>query len=323
MRVTGIGRRARAAMAGIAAALLAGPGEVSAAPEIRRVSDGARLEGVAALAEVARAHDLVVMGEIHDNPAHQRMQAALARAARVPAMAFEMAPRAREAALRELRAAQRAGEASDALREAAAWADYAPYHGVMAAAPRAAVAAAGLPREALRRAMTDGAAAAFAGDPARWGLDTAPPAPVRADMEAELRASHCGLLPEAMIPGMVEAQRLRDAEFAAALLRARAAAPPEAGDGPALLVTGNGHARRDRGTPAFLRVAAPELSVLSIGQIERREDDAGWRDALARWTPEGADPLFEIVVITDAAPREDPCEALRRRMEGAPAANGD
>jgi len=54
-------------------------------------------------------------------------------------------------------------------------------------------------------------------------------------MAHAIRDGHCGLLPEAMIPAMVRAQRARDARLAEVVLQARAA-----GRQPVLLA-GNGH----------------------------------------------------------------------------------
>ena len=264
--------------------------------EIRRVSDGSVVDGAAGLADLAAGYDFVLMGEIHDNPAHQALQSEVAAALQPPAMAFEMVPEAREAALADLRAAE---AADDALREAAHWDAYAPYHVVLEAAPNAVVTGAGRSRAQLNAAVMDGAAAAFGDEAARFGLDVPWPEDVQEEVELEMQVSHCNALPPEMLPGMAEAQRLRDAAFAAALLRAY----DRAERGPALLITGNGHLRRDRAVPLFLSRVAPERSVLVIAVLERRDGDAGWRDALARWDGAGAD----VVAITPEAERDDPC----------------
>ena len=95
-----------------------------------------------------------------------------------------------------------------------------------------------------------------------------------------------------MMPGMVEAQRLRDAALARATLQAMA----DTG-GPVAVIAGSGHARRDWGIPAALAVAAPELSVLSVGQIE------------AEGAAEPEQP-FDLWLVTEPTPREDPCAAF-------------
>ena len=96
---------------------------------------------------------------------------------------------------------------------------------------------------------------------------------------------------EAMLPGMVRVQRLRDAMLARAALRAMA----ETG-GPVVVITGNGHARRDWGMPAVLARVAPELALHVIGQTE---------DGLP--LPGGFDELLS----SPAPVRDDPCKALR------------
>jgi len=63
------------------------------------------------------------------------------------------------------------------------------------------------------------------------------------------------------------------------------------------VITGNGHARRDWGVPAVLGHAAPELSILSIGQGEG--DHAQDPD------------LYDRTVMAAPVDRGDPCDSLR------------
>jgi uncharacterized iron-regulated protein len=62
------------------------------------------------------------------------------------------------------------------------------------------------------------------------------------------------------------------------------------------VITGNGHARRDWGVPALLRVARPDLRVIAVGQFEA--------------VPEEPVP-FDHWRVTAPAEREDPCAAFR------------
>jgi hypothetical protein len=73
----------------------------------------------------------------------------------------------------------------------------------------------------------------------------------------------------------------------------------QGGGGRAVLITGNGHARTDRGAPAYLRLVAPEVDVLSVGMIELRPgaDPA----AAARGRP------FDYVWFSTPTERPDPC----------------
>ena len=310
-----LARAARALAAAGALALAAGcagggaPGQ--GLPEGARLVElpsGRVLGGLPALVARARDADLVVVGEIHDAPAHQALQAALAEALAIEALALEMVPEDVEPALARLRAA----EAPDAaLREAAQWDAYAPWHVVIEAVPRAQVAGGGVARADLRRAMAEGVAAAFGVGAADYGLETPLPAAEQAALEAELDRSHCGAMPDEMLAPMIEAQRLRDARFARALLRAREAA----GGTQAMLVTGNGHARRDRGVPWVLAQAAPGLSTLSILQVEGA---SGTPDhvaaALAPWRRADGTLPYDLAVISPARPPgEDPCARFRKQ----------
>jgi hypothetical protein len=253
-----------------------------AAPlDARVVATGAPLADLAALVAALEGADVVVIGEIHDNPRHQALQAQLIRALAPEGVAFEMVEAPDEAAV----------NAALAAGDLAAFPDLARYAEPLAATPPGRVVGAGQPRDRVKQAITSGAAAAFDGDAARFGLSAPLPAGVQKEMEAEMFTSHCEALPEAMLPGMVEGQRLRDAAFAAAALRARP------GGGLSVLVAGDGHARTDRGVPAVLRRAAPGLKVVAVGQVERDGDEDAPSDP----------PPFDIVVVTDPAEREDPC----------------
>lgn len=277
------------------------------APGVRILdADGAPVSSEALLDRLAEA-DLAILGEIHDNPVHHQAQAwaVAALAARPPGLAglaFEMVPEAREDAVNALR---RAGAADPAaLAEAIGWADlgwpdFAYYAPIFAAAPEATVTGGQPPRAELMRLAQAGAAA----DPlaAKFGLDAALPEAEQAAREAAQIAAHCDALPAAMAPMLVAAQRVRDAHFAEALLRAKAAGP-----GRAALIAGSGHARVDHGVPALVRRAAPHLRVVSVGMVEEG-------DAAAESESAAAEPPFDFVIVAPAHPREDPCLAFRKK----------
>jgi uncharacterized iron-regulated protein len=128
---------------------------------------------------------------------------------------------------------------------------------------------------------------------------------MRAEIEDEMIAVHCNQLPRRVAAALVESQRLRDARFAAAVLRGLAMS----GGTRAVLITGNGHARTDRGVPVYLREAVPELAVLSVGMLE---------------LPPGADPVaaaagqpFDFVWFSQPVARDDPCAQFRESKTGS------
>jgi uncharacterized iron-regulated protein len=144
----------------------------------------------------------------------------------------------------------------------------------------------------------------------RYGLSTPLPAALESALLDELEASHCGLVPRDRFATMAVAQRYRDAHLADATERSRSA---EAG---VVLLTGNGHARADRGVPAYLEHATPGRSVTAVLLLEVEE---GRTDPATYVTtsPEGRRPA-DIIVFTPRAARVDPCIAMRARLLKSP-----
>ena len=242
---------------------------------------------VADLAALPTA-DVVILGEIHDNPRHHANQAAGVAALQPTALVFEM--------LTPAQAALVVGDRSDPGLGArlgwadAGWPDFAMYQPIFAAAPVAAVFGAAVPSDALLGVRDPGAVAALFPD-ARFGLTEPLAADDQAAREADQMAAHCDALPADLLPYMVAVQRLRDATLAARALEAFMAL-----GGPVVVITGTGHARKDQGIPAALARAAPEVRVLSVGQLE---------------ADPGVDAPYDLWLATDPVPREDPCAAFR------------
>lgn len=238
------------------------------------------------------AQDVVILGEVHDNPAHHVHQAGELLARPPAAVVFEMLTPD------QAQAAEATGRTPDAIAEATGWAqsgwpDFALYAPVFAAMGEARIFGGALPRGEVRRAVTEGAAAVLGDE--RFPLGPLPEAEL-AERVAEQQEAHCNALPEDLLPGMVEAQRLRDAALARAVIAAH-----EATGGPVAVITGNGHARRDRGIPRMLAAAAPGLTIEVLGQFEAMPEDGAPYD---RW------------VVFPAPDREDPCAVFQTGKGG-------
>ncbi len=253
-----------------------------------------------ALVATLRGADVVVIGEVHDNPVHHRRQARLVRALAPGAVAFEMVPTASEEGIAVFRAqGGRAAEIGPAIGwERMGWPDWNIYRPVFEALGDAYIAGGGALRSEVRKAVKRGAAIAWGPGADRVGLATPLPESLRAEIEDEMMTAHCNKLPREVAARMVEAQRFRDARLARAVVRAR----QKAGARPVVLITGDGHARSDRGAPTYIHRLAPELTVLTVGQIELRPGDAP--QAIARTAP------YDFVWFSAPAPRSDPCARL-------------
>lgn len=257
--------------------------------------------------ELARA-DFILLGERHDNQDHHLLQAsaikALTRLGRRPAVAFEMIDESQAEALRIHLASQSAsmeGLGPAIGWEKTGWPDWSFYRPIAEAARAAGLAMrpANLPRDRIREAVRSGPASVPEPARSRLALEQPLAAEVRAAMATDIADAHCNMLPQSLLPGMVFAQRLRDAVMADSLLAA-------GGEG-AVLIAGNGHVRNDRGVPLHLGARAPERSVATLAFIEV--------DA-KRSSPRDYELPFDFVWFTPRVDDIDHCERMRRARGG-------
>lgn len=234
--------------------------------------------------------DIHILGEVHDNPAHHIRQAEIVAQVQPAALVFEMLTPEQARAAHGVARDDAAALGAALGWEGTGWPEFEMYHPIFAAAPDAAIFGAALDRETLTRARLEGAAKAFSAGAEQFGL-IALSAEDQAAREAEQATAHCDMLPEELLPGMVEVQRMRDAHFA----RVAAEAFDEAG-GPVVVITGNGHARTDVAIPASLASARPDLAVVALGQLEH--------------APDGEVP-FDTFVVSPGPERGDPCAVFR------------
>ncbi|MDA7429301.1 ChaN family lipoprotein [Primorskyibacter aestuariivivens] len=230
--------------------------------------------------------DVVILGELHDNPGHHARQAALIREIAPRAVVFEMLT-PDEAAM--LDGVARDPEVMAGAAQDVAWFNMSDYAGVLVASPR--ILGAALPHEQVRQAFSNGAAAVFGEEADAYGLTEAL-SPEELEARKALQfAAHCEAMPMEMMGGMVEAQRLRDASFARSVL-----AVLDRYGAPVVLITGNGHARKDWGVPVYLARVQPGIAVFALGQGEPDQP------------PHGS---FDQMATSDAPERDDPCATFR------------
>lgn len=277
-----------------------GRGQDPALPAEVRALDpttGAPLSAGQLASRLAEA-DYVLLGELHDNAWHHRVRGELIRSSAArPAVVFEQFA-ASDAPLPSPTEAQSMEAWLDAGgfdRASWKWPLHAPV--VEAALARAReIRGSNVSREELRGVVRGGAAAAPG--PLRELMEAVPLDELaRAALDRELVDGHCGELPEQMVPGMRAAQEVRDAAMTRALLAA-------AGSGsPAWLIAGNGHVRKDIAVPRMLRTVAPGKRVVAVGLVETGPDGG----------PRNPDELsrYDLVILTPAAERPDPCASFR------------
>ncbi len=215
---------------------------------------------------------LLLLGEQHDAPDHQRLQREtlrqLAWSGQLAAVVLEMVERGRKTAGLPPDASEaRVREALDWTGEqnAGAW-SWAVYGPLVMDAVRAGVPVLGgnLPRAQMRAAMGES------------GLDTALPAEALQQQRENIHEGHCGLLPASQVAPMTRIQLARDR--AMAQTAQEALRPGQT----VLLVAGHQHVRRDIGVPQHLPPGQPLRVVVALAGADAGAGaavDRVWRTA--------------------------------------------
>ena len=240
----------------------------------------AALPVLADIPDAARHADVVILGEQHDNPDHHARQLDYLRAIAPRAVVYEMLTPDEAALL------ARVERDPDTITEALTgfhWSNIGDYTALLSASP--VIVGAALSREDMRAAFDIGAAGVLGDAAELYGL-TSPLPETEQTLREDLQfAAHCDAMPRDLMPGMVEAQRLRDAAFARAVIDAM-----DTHGAPIVLITGNGHARLDWGVPSYLARVRPDLTVFSLGQAESDQIAGNFDHVVSAKPPERGDP---------------------------------
>jgi uncharacterized iron-regulated protein len=260
--------------------------------------------------------NFVLLGEVHTNADHHRLQAqmieALVRAGRRPAVVWEMIPASVQAELdRHLQSGSKdARKLGTFLRwKERGWPDWAIYQPIAEAA-----LSANLPF--LGGALDSETSRAIGkSDPSQANLilelkldQPVKPGIVEA-LAKEIDAGHCNLLPKATLKPMIMVQRARDAQMAKIMM----AATPKQG---AVLIAGSGHVRKDWAVPSFIRQQLPDATITSIAFVEvapERSSPSDYVEAIA-----GLGKPYDFVYFTPKADLIDRCAEMAKHTQKRP-----
>jgi uncharacterized iron-regulated protein len=275
----------------------------------------------------AKDGGIILLGEVHDNGEHHKVRAEIVRQVsaavakdggdvrRMP-LVFEHIRTDQQTGLDQFRASNagaKSGSSSDLFRflswEKSGWPDqklFVPLFDAAIAAKAPLIA--GDPSKTAIRAVATKGLGSLDGDILKaLRLDRALDEPLQQALLTELYDGHCGLLPKDKLSAMASAQRYHDAHLASATLAAAAEY------GTAIVLTGNGHVRADRGVPLYLSQMVPDKPVLTVMFVET-EDGKIDPNAYAPKSPDGK-AAANYVVFTTRATRPDPCDAMRAAMK--------
>jgi uncharacterized iron-regulated protein len=214
----------------------------------------------------------VLVGEQHDNPDHHALQLWLLRALESRraqgSLLLEMLEPAQQASVDAVHKGPLPADLPSALAWRPSW-DWTLYGPVVthALAQPYPLLAANLDRDEIKRLYRE--------RPQLQG-ERSTRDDVSRSLLAQIRESHCGMLPESQLPAMLAVQQQRDRRMAERLL----AAPV-----PAMLLAGGFHVRRDLGVPLHLEdlgqtQGTAVLMLAEVGKpVARGEADYVWYTA--------------------------------------------
>lgn len=251
----------------------------------------------------ASAAKFLLLGEIHDNPEHHRIQARILQtvaAGRRPALVMEQYDRDQQEKINTILqggSGDKLHSLAELMRKSWEWQAYAPLT-KLALQQNLPVLAANLSRDQLRTVSRNGFGALGAGEEQRLALETVWSPARQSQLMDDITQGHCGKVQEHMVTAIAKAQRARDAVMADTLLQSKAAG--------AVAIVGSGHARRDMAIPLYLAARAPEATVVSLGMVEL--DSPAGPAAYARG-PLG--PLYDYIWFTPRVVRQvNPCDSI-------------
>jgi uncharacterized iron-regulated protein len=279
---------------------------------------------------IAAAKDggIILLGEVHDNGEHHKVRAEIVRQVsaalarddgeikRAP-LVFEHIRTDQQTGLDQFQAfnaeARRLGTPSDLFRflswEKSGWPDQKLFTPLFEAAiaAKSPIVAGDPSKTAIRAVARSGLGSLDTDTLKALRLDGALPPPLQDALLTELAEGHCGMMPKEKLAPMADAQRYHDAHLASATLAAVAE------HGTAIVLTGNGHVRADRGVPLYLSKMVPDKLVVTVVFAETTDGKID-PNAYAPKAPDGK-AAANYVVFTPRATRADPCDAMRAAMQ--------
>jgi uncharacterized iron-regulated protein len=236
---------------------------------------------------------VLLLGEVHDNAQGHRLRYELLKqrveAGWRPAIAMEQFDRENQDVLSKAQAGCLDAACVIKVAGGPRW-DWQLYYPLIQLAlnHQLPLIAANLSRDDASRVVRDGVKATFdRASIAAYRLDQPLPADIRSGQQREIETGHCGMLPEMMVGGMVDAQIARDI-WMAKLVR-------EQQPRDVVLIAGNGHVRKDIGVARWLNTQEPKLTVRSEAFSEG-EEGAG---------------RYDIVHAVAPQKRSDPCARIK------------
>ncbi len=268
---------------------------------------------------------IVFLGEVHDNPTHHDLRAhLLSRPPKSPgrgAIVFEQIRKDQQRLVDKFNAGPVGSENPDAVANRlfdkldwskGNWPDQKIYRPLFSEALRLGLKVVGgdAVRDKIKNVARKGLEVLQDNERSNLKLDDPLDGNGFDVLLSELENSHCGMMPKTALTGIAMAQRYRDASLAEAAVKARADA------GSVTVIAGNGHVRTDRGSPWYVEkfdadeaAGTEKQGVLAV--LLEEEPGEGETPAQSQ-----SRQIADFVIYTPRQARPDPCEQMRKHMQG-------
>ena len=262
------------------------------------------------LIDLVNQSQTVLVGEVHDNPDHHELQAALIntfkpKSERPVQIVIEMVPDRLQSELDRASLTndpnlEKLGQSLE--WEKRGWYSWAIYKPIFNAAllRKFKLTAGSLNRAKTREISKKGLLALTDEEQKTLGLNQPLTEIQTQSLRTDMKASHCGLMPDHALPAMALVQRARDG----ALARAMNAQPAM----NSILIAGNGHVRKDRGVPILLN----DKSSITIGLIEVSPNHT---DAEYYIISSEKSALYDFAIFTPKFDITDHCAEMRKKFK--------
>ena len=252
--------------------------------------------------------DFLLLGEIHDNPTHHKLQAEaiekLQLAGQQVKVYFEHLNTNQNEKIiqfnQKLIGIDRL--AIELEWGKSGWPDFKIFKPLFEQALKhnSEISAALFPKEKIKSLYKDGMKAVIDQTTLNAkNLEELPPSSKEALLE-DIVASHCGMVTKEKGEPMVKVQMGKDAFMSMQLVAGE--------DKKVVLVAGNGHTRNDYGVPLYLKKLSPSKKVVSVAMIEVTDENESFQTYLSANSA-------DILIFTTPWPRKDPCDEMRKFMK--------
>lgn len=261
--------------------------------------------------------DVLLLGEIHDNPVHHELQLKLLKAridsgAR-PSLMMEQLDAVNQPILDQ---ALSGSNRDEVLRNVTAlikftdWEFYSPL-AAMAIDYKLPIIAANVTNQHLQPVIWRGFEAYDAAELKRLAVEQVWSESRQNYLVSHMGGAHCGKLKDELRAGLTRSQRLRDALMVDSTIRSI-----ERG---VVAIVGSSHARRDIGLPLYFAARNKKARIVSIGFVEvnqdRNDPQAYGGDSATGEAP------FDLIWFTPRVNRTDPCADYGKPKAEAQPAN--